>query len=92
MKEATREKFWRTVKRGNVDVSKMTMRDAINHVLTAFDALLSIIIERDARIAELIKAGRAMAADYEAFTADGDFRHDPQLLAEWDACLGADYD
>ena len=40
-------------------------------------------------LAELLVAGRAVVADYTALDAEGDFRHDPQLHAEWDAAVQA---
>jgi len=48
----------------------------------------AIEAQRDAAVnalKALVAAGEAMVADYAAFTLEGDFLYDPQLVAEWDA-------
>jgi len=60
MTKTVQEQFWQMVEDGSADAGEMTKKDAFNCVLRAFDALLLIISERNARIAELEAALRLM--------------------------------
>ena len=72
---------WYTPRKGEHDMSEATKEQREAWRLSA----LRYTKKLEIRIAELVSAGQAMADDYAVIDSEGDFRHDPQLLAEWDA-------